>query len=104
MGTTGNAEIGASGGPLLPANTRFRAKALYACECQIDLAYSFFPANTEDVPQTLRLQMTLPRYLSPRVRFWVLLIPTRNGGRHGKKTAVLVVCGVAFTSLLLPRY
>ena len=67
-------------------------------------SYTLFSANTEDVPQTLRLQMTPTRSLSPRVRFWILLITTGNGGRYGEKTALLVVRRVAFTSLLLPRY
>ena len=92
------------GGPPLLANMCYRAKALYACECQINLAHSFFLANTEDVPQTPRLRVTPMRYLSPRVRLWILLMTTRNGGRDRKKMALLVVRCVTSTSLLLPLY
>lgn len=49
MSTPGNAGIGAGGGPPLPGDTSvasetsypYRAKALYACACQIDLPHSF---------------------------------------------------------------
>jgi len=51
MSTPGNAGIGAGGGPPLPADASvvsettypYRAKALYACACRIDLAHSFSP-------------------------------------------------------------
>lgn len=112
VSTPGNAGIGAGGGPPLPADTSvasettypYRAKALYACAYQIDLAHTFFPANMEDVPQTLHLRMTPTRSLSPRARFWISSIRTGNGGRHGKKTVLLVVRSAAFTSPLLSRY
>jgi SHO1 osmosensor len=54
MSTPGNAGIGAGGGPPLPTDTSvgsdtaypYRAKALYACACQISLAFAL---DTEGV-------------------------------------------------------
>jgi SHO1 osmosensor len=50
VSTPGNAGIGAGGGPPLPADTSvvsettypYRARALYACACQIDLSHTSF--------------------------------------------------------------
>jgi SHO1 osmosensor len=58
MSTPGNAGIGAGGGPPLPADASmgsettypYRAKALYACACQISLALAFSLLTRKNVP------------------------------------------------------
>ena len=102
ISTPGNAGIGAGGGPPLPADTSvgsdaaypYRAKALYACACQNSLSFALHADGVSQIP---RRQMTPTKSRSPRGKFWISLIKTENGGRHGKRTAQLVVRSITIS-------